>query len=292
MIRFSCTTAARELFPVLFIVGLAFGQASETQANCTFSTFEPPSGYIFSAITGIDAAGTVVGQIENTNTLQAIAFTRTPDGNFTTYAAPNSYTTMWTKKNNFGVTVGWFQSTVDGNVHGLVMKDGTVSVKNYPGAQSTWLSAIDDASEVVGSYLKPGSGDTGFLYAKGKSTLLQYPGALSTSPYGISNSGIIVGTANDAFNYYGFVLRSGKYSRLDHPKGNLGTVLKDVNRSGVIVGNYETGDVNFYGFLYKAGNFEDIVYPGARATVGAINDVGVIAGQLYGPGLAYTAVCQ
>jgi hypothetical protein len=140
--------------------------------------------------------------------------------------------------------------------------------------------------------LKPGGEDTGFQYTKGRSTRLQYPGALSTSPYAISNSGIIVGTENDAFTYHGFVLRNGNYYRLDHPKGNLGTILEDVNRSGVIVGNYETGDVDFYGFLYKAGNFEEVVYTGPRAVVGAINDGGVIAGQLYGPGLAYTAVCQ
>jgi hypothetical protein len=274
------------------MLGFAYGQVSETQANCTFSTFQPPAGYTFSAITGIDLAGTVIGQVENTNTQQDIAFTRTPDGTFTTYAAPNSYTTMWTKKNNVGVTVGWFQSALDGNIHGLIQQGGTVSIKDYPGAQSTWLSAINDSSAVVGSFLKAGGQDTGFQYAKGRSTLLKYPGALSTSPYGISNTGIIVGTENDAFTYHGFVLRSGTYSRLDHPKGNLGTILEDVNRSGVIVGNYETGNVDFYGFVYKAGNFEDIVYPGARAVVGANNDSGVIAGQLYGLGLAYTAVCQ
>ena len=274
------------------MVGVAFGQASETQANCTFSTFQPPAGYYFSAITGIDLAGNVIGQLESTNGLQEIAFTRTPDGHFLTYAAPNSYMTMWTKRNNAGVTLGWFQSTVDGNVHGLVQQGAKVSVKNYPQSQSTWLSGINDANQAVGSYLKTGGEDTGFLYSNGRATNLQYPGALTTSPYAISNSGIIVGTENDALTYHGFVLRSGTYYRLDHPQGNLGTTLKDVNRSGVIVGNYETGNADFYGFLYKSGNFENIVYPGARAVVGGINDQGTIDGQIYDVNLAYTAVCQ
>ena len=285
-------TLCTGLLPLVCMVGIAFGQASESQANCTFSTFPPPAGYTYSAITGIDLAGNVIGQLQSNDGLQEIAFTRSPGGNFVTYAAPNSYVTTWTKKNNAAVTVGYFQSTIDGNIHGLVQQGTNVSVKNYPGAQSTWLSGINDANQVVGSYLKTGGEDTGFQYGNGRATKLQYPGALTTSPYAISNNGIIVGTENDAFTYHGFVLRNGTYSRLDHPKGNLGTTLKDVNRSGVIVGNYESGNADFYGFLYKSGNFEDIVYPGARATVGGINDQGTIAGQLFDVNLAYTAVCQ
>jgi hypothetical protein len=276
---------------------LAIAGHAQTQAKCKFTTFSPPSGYYLAGVSGIDIHGIIVGELETTDTLQTVAFTRSASGVYTTYTAPNSSATYFAKRNDSGVTVGFFQDTNDNShIHGLVRHGGSSAVVNYPGAPSTWLNGINNLGTIVGSYTASSASVNGFELQNGAYTVLQFPGALGTTPYGISDNNVVVGAWNDAFNYHGFTLENGQYQTLDHPQGTLGTVLEDVNKSGVIVGNYEAGDDFFVAFLYKNGGFENVVYPGSRNTVvGAINNNGVIAGQIYfenANSLGYTAVCQ
>jgi len=93
----------------------------------------------------------------------------------------------------------------------LVQKIGQVTPASIdcpptycPGAQNTVATGINDAGQIVG-YSYGASGESGFLYYKGKFYPVNCPGALYTQPWGISGNGTIVGSYSDQNNYFGFV---------------------------------------------------------------------------------------
>ena len=71
----------------------------------------------------------------------------------------------------------------------------------------------------------------------------------------------------------------GKWTHIDHPKGSS-TICKNINSSGVIVGNYQIKTTTM-GFVYQNGKFTDIPGPAGATSSQAsgINDKGVIVGS-------------
>lgn len=266
--------------------------ASQPQASCTFTPFSAPPGYILSMVNGIDDSGTVVGQLQDQNN-QFVAFTRDASGNFTIFKAPKSAMT-WFSHRSVGVNVGSYLDNAQAPaMHGLAQQGANFTVVNYPKASNTWVAGINNSGAVVGSYLN-GTTAKGFLLANGKYTMIAHSGAVSTTPYAISDTGTVVGYFIDS-KTHGFIWKGGTFTVVDNPRSVHGTVLTDVNTSGVVVGNRLSGD-NAWGFIYKGNTFYRVVYAGAKsASVGGINNNGVITGQLFytlknQPG--YTAVCK
>src|SRR2546429_961154 len=96
--------AACEMLISLFLLSaLSF---AANQASCTFTTFSAPTGYAFAQVNDIDDLGTVVGQVEDKNTGAFVAFSRTVNGKFTIFDAPNSIFTWFSSRNISGVNVG------------------------------------------------------------------------------------------------------------------------------------------------------------------------------------------
>jgi probable HAF family extracellular repeat protein len=269
-----------------------FSYASQPKASCTFAPFSAPSGYTLSMVNGIDDSGTVVGELQDSNS-QWVAFSRDASGTFMIFNAPNSGMT-WFSHRSGGVNVGSYRdNAMPPAMHGLAQQGSDFTTLNYPKATHTWVAGINKSGTVVGNYLK-GTTSKGFQLANGKYTAIAHSGAVSTVPEAISDNGTVVGYYTDS-QTHGFLWKSGAFTVVDHPKSVYGTELTDVNTSGVIVGNYMSAD-RTWGFIYQNNTFYSVVYTGAKsASVGGINNSGVIAGQLFytlknQPG--YTAVCK
>lgn len=281
-------------FPVILaLLSLSLlAYAAQPQASCTFTPFSAPSGYTLTMVNGIDDTGTVVGQLQDNNGL-LVAFSRDASGKFTIFKAPNSAMT-WFSHRSSGVNVGsYLDKAFPPAVHGFAQQGANFTAVNYPKATNTWLSGINKLGTVAGSFLN-NTTSKGFILAGGKYTVIAHSGAVSTNPQAINDNGVVVGYYTDS-KTHGFTWKSGTFTTIDHPKSVYGTLLTDVNGSGVVVGNYLAGD-HAWGFIYKNNTFYSVVYAGAKsASVGGINNNGVIAGQLFYtlrnvPG--YTAVCK
>lgn len=250
-------------------------------------------------MTGINDYGTVSGSASKGGSPgQFVGATVYSGGGTTFYSAPNSYTTVFSKRNDSGVVVGFYGDTTYAQhyAHGIVLHNSTLAVVNFPGATDTFLNGINKWGSIVG-YGRTSSGTSaGFKLMNGSYQKIAYPGfSNSTQPMAISDVGVIVGTY-DVYSpvAHGFVYANGKYQKLDVPFANQGTYLYDVNTSGVIVGDYISGSFA-QGFIYKNGAFKIVVYPGATNTqVYGISNKGVVVGNWanqYTQG-AFTAVCQ
>ena len=292
---FSLMTLSRTLAAALWLALVSLSSFAATQATCTFTTFSAPSGYTLSAVDGISDDGTVVGQLENNNTLALVAFMRTASGTINTYAAPKSSMTWFYGRNGSGTDVGFYLDTASvPHVHGFLLQGTQFSAINYPNAVNTWATGINQLGAVVGAFSKA-SLTKGFVLTNGKYTLLAYPGALTTFAQAINDNGAVAGSYSSSPTNHGFLWQSGKFTTIDWGGSIYGTVLTGVNNSGVIVGNKIGADHNF-GFLYQNGGIKKIVYPGAiAAAVGGINNNGLLAGSIDfkgGKSLGYTAICK
>ena len=276
-----------------FLMAASLVQAKVKQADCSFTTFTAPSGYSIAAVGGIDDNGYVVGQLQENKSGNVVGFIRSADGTFTTYAVPKSYTTMFNHRLNNAVTVGSYQDHKL-NIHGFVYTAGNEVAVNYPKAAQSWLNGINNAGTVVGAFIE-GVHSKGFQLANGTYTEVAYSGALNTQLESINDNGLVVGYYQDATLDHGITWQNGKFQVVDYPVTKYGTMLIDVNQAGVIVGNQYSGDFAS-GFFYSKSGFSKVVYSGAKAaSIGGINNNGVISGQIFFKGgnqPGYTAVCK
>ena len=286
----------RAAFGVLvsFVLSSAISFASN-QASSTFTTFSAPEGYALAAVNDVTDDGTVVGQLEDSNSGAFVAFSRSASGKFTIFDAPNSIFTWFSSRNTAGVNVGsYLDNGRVQHVHGFAQSGSGFVEVNYPQATHSWLYGINTAGVVAGSFAK-GIAVKGFKLDSGKYTVIAFPGAQVTNPQAINDSNVIVGSYSDGLVDHGFTWKNGSFTTVDYPKSRFGTVLTDVNNAGVIVGNRLSSDRSF-GFIYKNGALSSIVYAGAKnAMAGGINNNGLISGQIFISGtntLGYTAVCK
>ena len=280
-------------FLLLLIAPLLSDAQSATCTNWTFFNGFSPSG--------INRWGTVVGSGQQSTGVIA-GYIRYSNGATKTYIAPNAAPpTNWTfltKRNKYGVTVGWFRDA-NQNAHGLLLSGSSTTTVDYPGSIETILYGINNWGSMVGIW---GLGDfsqpyDGFkMWKNGGVVTIHYPGAMMTNPAAISDTGIIVGNyvkagAQPPFPYHGFILVNGAYKTVDFPKSNR-TFLTDINAAGVIVGtrgNPSTGGSG--GFIYVNGTFKDVKGPNVQvSSVDGINGFGDVTGTSSGG--SFTAHCQ
>jgi Divergent InlB B-repeat domain/FG-GAP-like repeat len=152
----------------------------------------------------------------------------------------------------------------------------------FPGAVSTSAFGINDAGQIVGSYVDSSGREHGFLKTGSTFTTIDYPGANTTTTRatGINNSGTIVGCyytfVAPGACYYGFMLSGGTFTTITSP-GSFNTTPAGINDNTEIVG---MRGFPVTGFLWQGGSFSTIAYPGAASTYASgINDSAAIVGS-------------
>jgi probable HAF family extracellular repeat protein len=97
-------------------------------------------------------------------------------------------------------------------LHGFLLSGGTYTTLDGPSATETVAAAINDAGQIVGTYVN-NTGAHGFLYNPNGGTYITLDDPLAgiTHPLGINDTGQIVGTYNDATGPHAF-LYSGSQS--------------------------------------------------------------------------------
>ncbi len=150
---------------------------------------------------------------------------------------------------------------------------------DFPGAQSTEASGINNAGVVVGSYVVHAPARSGFIFHQGQFVTYTVPGSNSTSLFGVNNLGWMVGSYRDqSLHSHGFLLRNRQLTKFDVPRAQE-TVATGINDAGVIVGSFFDGASN-HGFVKIGGTFITLNYPGSTSTVAAgINNHGSIVGS-------------
>ncbi len=176
---------------------------------------------------------------------------------------------------------------------------------NYNGSQAT---GINDAGQIVGTYVDKNYADDGFLYTPGTCfTTLDDPTVSiydGTQANGINNAGQIVGSYGDDNGLnHGFVYTAATgFTTLDAPNaadeananGYNGTFASGINNAGQVVGGYVDNNNNSYGFLDTpgAGPLSFITLNDPAGSTGTfahgINDSGQVVGNYSTHGFLYT----
>jgi probable HAF family extracellular repeat protein len=122
-----------------------------------------------------------------------------------------------------------------------------------------------------------------FLYSGGTFTTILATNLVGAGA-GINSSGQIVGTFIQGGLEQGFLDIGGVFTTLDDPNPNEGTLARNINDAGQIVGAYYGTNGYSNGFLYSGGKFTTIDFPGALETwASGINDSGQIVGTAFVP---------
>jgi hypothetical protein len=144
---------------------------------------------------------------------------------------------------------------------------------DYPGANATFVAAINDSGAIVGEY-DDDSGAHSYLRdpAGGFTTLPEPPGSIAGSTFvsGIDGANSVVGTYQDAAppnGLHGFILDASlTFTIVDHP-GSPNTIVTGISNAGDLVGTYTGQDGLGHAFLRDpSGAFVTVDIPGAIST--------------------------
>jgi len=212
-----------------------------------FKTIDCAQGAIYTAATGINNAGQVVGDCAGLH-----GFRWTPNS-IKSIDFPGAANTRATDINSFGEIVGTYNSTIGSYSQGFQVNKGIYATIDATGAVQTVVIGINGAGATVGYWNDQNYNIYGFLYSNGTFTLISVPGSLGTTPKGL-NSSTIVGSYVNSTALHGFLLKGGGFTTLDFP-GAIFTDAHSINASGQVIGIYEDSDFQEHGFLWQGGAF-------------------------------------
>jgi hypothetical protein len=266
----------------------------------TITTFDPP-GSTFTQPTSINEAGEIAGAYCNTaacasSLVGALGFLRTSNGNFVTFAAPNSgsiFSAIYNSGpppgiNPSGTIAGTYTVSVPSyREHGFLRaKNGAFTTIDAPGSTSTEVLAINPAGTIVGDFDSTTIFYAGFLRTPdGKFTTISIPNSCPGNSIpigGINPAGAITGDYLDPSCSVGHgYLRTpdGTIVTFD-PTGSISTEPLAINPAGAITGFFFNGSAS-HGFLRNSdGTIVTFDPPGALETFpSGINPAGVIIGS-------------
>jgi len=157
---------------------------------------------------------------------------------------------------------------------------------DFPGATSTTANGINNCNVIVGSYIDSSNLTHGFQFANGKFTSINFPGAAETAVFGINDLNDVVGwyvlsTAPNAKGH-GFLRHNGTFTTIDDPQAMFATILAGINKSGVIVGNFDSSQ----GFVFQNGTFTLLNAPqqpgeSIDTQLNGISNLGQVVGQAF-----------
>ena len=156
---------------------------------------------------------------------------------------------------------------------------------DVPGAQDTVCDGINDAGNVVGSYVGDDGHYHGFLLKNSTYTFINYPAGTDTWMYGVNDFDQMVGWwYSGASNTQGFEVSGGQYiGTVEDPNGSE-TYLWSITNTGEIVGTYSaaSGSGVLYGFTDEGSIFATIDVPHASSTeIHGINKQRQLVGVAY-----------
>ncbi len=226
-------------------------------------------------LTGVDAAGDVVGDYINGSGDGFPQGFVDKNGVFSTINAPNAIETYVTGIDAAGDIFGYYTDIYGGGQHGFIDKNGVFSAIDAPNAPLTWVTGVDAAGDVVGNY---GNGDGvqhGFIDKSGAISTIDAPNASSTTVTGVDAAGDVFGYYVDSAGLpHLFVDKSGVISTIGVPTSwtaagsNIpAAAVVGIDTAGDVFGNYTDSSGNQHSFIDKNGVISTIDAPNASSTV-------------------------
>ena len=158
---------------------------------------------------------------------------------------------------------------------GVAQEVQSFTTIDVPGAAGTIALDINDAGDIVGSYLAAGRTHGYVLDRNGMFSSIDFPGAVFTRAAAINARRDIVGTyrlpTDPPNGRHGFLLSDGQFTTID-PPGAAFTNPLGISEWGDIVGRFclttpcQPQGSNVHGFLLSDGVFTTIDVPNARGT--------------------------
>jgi uncharacterized membrane protein len=229
----------------------------------------------FTGAVGINPSGDIVGRYQTADR-KYHGFLLSAAGNFTSLDVPGASATSAFGINPRGDIVGGYCSpgpcpaaVQNGLNHGFLLRDGTYSSIDFPGALLTQAWKINAAGEVAGRYKSPDGKWHAFLMSDGAFTSIDVPGAIQTVSFppqvGMNAAGDVVGSycaaepcpllVTDNFvTVHGFLWRredrddARQVTTVDFPGASGGGAF-GINARGDIVGAYFDASHRTHGFL-------------------------------------------
>jgi hypothetical protein len=237
--------------------------------------------YTYIGVTGVDAAGEIVGYYGNVDgdgdgTFHG--FVAMPTSGAVTFDPPGSSNTNGISITMAGEIYGDYVDYAN-RQHGFI-DNGTVNTFDFIPNQYTVLSGATDPGNEFGNFVDSFDTVRSFVEINGTFSIVSVAGSSSTSVSGINASGTIVGSYSDA-NYadHGFVIQNGVTTTVDAPNA-YSTELGGVSASGLIVGNYEDLSSQTHAFIDNGGVVTTFNIAGSTSTsINAINGAGEFVGD-------------
>jgi hypothetical protein len=165
-----------------------------------------PSG----EISGSTCTDPACGNTGNSNTSHSFVLSKR-GGTFTVFDPPGATSSSASTVSPSGSVVGFYTDTVGELFHGYLLKNGTYTTIDFPGAlYGTFAGGGNPENDVTGAYNYTSSctADCGhaFVLSNGVYTSFDYPGATFSEGTGINPASVIVGLFVDSSNsVHGFV---------------------------------------------------------------------------------------
>ena len=165
----------------------------------------------------------------------------------------------------------------------------TFTAIDAPGASLTYPDGINDAGQIVGTFVSTADGRLhGFSRtAGGTFTTIDVPNSTGTSAIGINGAGQIVGGFRDSGGvFHGFLRDAGGAFTTIDPPGATTTSASGINDTGQIVGFFVDAGGAPHSFVRDAGGtfttIDDVpgAIPGSTHASG-INNAGEIVGSFF-----------
>lgn len=274
---------------LILLAAVLFVSVTFSYSQFTFTSIDCP-GAERTRTHGINNNGDIVGSCKYPgDNMHAVLIRK---GEFTPLAPTTVLGTNFSvayKINGHNDVVGIFIGD-DGFYHGFLLRDGVLTILDFPGANETYATGLNDSGMVTGWWnLYDSYGNIniqhGFIWKDGTFTDVTFPGAEVAAATGINARGDFVGgwsLSIDAPTQSGFVLSKGQFTSFDAPfPGVWLTQPDDINDTGKIVGQYYD-DITYQprGYLKVADAFTNIDYPGAtQTTPWGINSAGQMVGN-------------
>jgi probable HAF family extracellular repeat protein len=152
---------------------------------------------------------------------------------------------------------------------------------DYPGAIGTTVGGINNGGQIAGTYVGSNNFEYGFSYESGASSSISVPGAVETWTSGIDDGNQILGSYEVGVTISGFIYDGTTFTGIAVPwNARTEAIAISSDRTFIVGGyRYEVCRQTNHGFLYTAGTFTTIDYPGAVSTVcTGVNRNGTIVG--------------